>query len=117
MVSAIPAEVILAQLPDADRQAVLRFREELRQMLGPRLRDLRIYGSKVRGDDHDESDIDMLVLLDARDWPTWGAIVDLAGSISTWISPRIIAFDSYHAPSSRATGFYKELRRESVKLL
>lgn len=119
VVSAIPAEVILARLAHDDRRAVVEFRDELRRMLGPRLRDLRLYGSKVRGDDHEESDIDVLVLLDAKDWPTWEAIVDLASSISTstWISPRVIAFDDYHAPSSRATGFYKELRRESVKLL
>lgn len=114
--SAIPTEVVLAQLSAEDRRAVERFRDDLRDLLGPRLRDLRLYGSKVRGDDHDESDIDVLVLVDVKDWPTWETIIDLAHSISTWISPRVIAFDAYHAPSSRATGYYKELRRESVRL-
>jgi hypothetical protein len=44
------------------------FRDQLRARFGDRLSDLRLFGSKVRGDDHDESDIDLLVLLgcDAR---------------------------------------------------
>jgi hypothetical protein len=28
----------------------------------------------------------------------------------------IQGFDGYHAPASRASGFYEELRRESIRL-
>ncbi len=117
MVSTTSPDVALARLAEDDRQAVVRFRHELRALLGPRLRDLRLYGSKVRGDDHDESDIDMLVLVDSYDGTLGRAISDLAYSIDTWLAPNVVAFDAYHAPSSRVTGFYQELRKESVKLL
>ncbi len=116
VVSAIPTEVVLARLSEHDRRSVVQFRDELRGLLGARLRDLRLYGSKVRGDDHDESDIDVLVLLDAKDEPTTRAITDLAHYIDPRLSPIVVAFDRYHAPISRATGFYEELRRESVRL-
>ena len=116
VVSAIAADVVLALLTDEDRRAIVRFRDELRARYGARVRDLRLYGSKVRGDDHAESDIDLLVLLDAVDWPTERAIINLAGDIDPRLAPAIDAFDHYHAPPSRATGYYKEMRRESVRL-
>lgn len=77
---------------------------------------MRIFGSKVRGDAHDESDIDVLVLVDGADTPTRHAIADLAVEISPWLSPVVYDFERYHAPVSRASGFYEEMRRESVRL-
>lgn len=85
-------------------------------MLGPRVRDLRLFGSKARGDDHDESDIDVLVLIDGPDEPTTRAITDTADAISPWLAPVVVGYDRYHAPASRATGFYDELRRDSIRL-
>lgn len=119
MVSTVPPDVVLARLHEADRELLLRFRAELSSLLGPRLRDLRLYGSKARGDDHEESDIDVLVLIDQKDSATWTEIIELASRITATasISPRVIEFDDYHSPPSRATGFYKELRKDSVKLL
>lgn len=92
------------------------FRQQVRSTFGVRLRDLRIFGSKVRGDDHDESDIDLLVLLDGCTSDDWRLVNELAWSISYWLMPTTRDFDGYHSPISRATGFYKEMRRESVRL-
>lgn len=116
MVSAITADEALARLPAEERRWVEEFRERLRAEHGPRLRDLRLFGSKARGEWHEESDIDLLVLLDGCDIETRMAIVDLARSISPWLSPHTYDFERYHEPVSRATGFYKEMRKESVRL-
>lgn len=116
MVSAIPAEVALARLSEQDRRAVEQFRDELRRRYGERIKDLRLYGSKARGDDHDESDIDVLVLIEGRDGAMVDVITEMAHHISGWLSPYIAAFDDYHSPSSRVTGYYQELRKESVRL-
>lgn len=95
---------------------MIDLRDGLRDLLGSRLKDVRLFGSKVRGDVHDESDIDILVLVDGRDSMTTRAITDLADGISPWLSPVIVDYDAYHAPASRASGFYEELRQESVRL-
>lgn len=116
MVSTMSAEEALSRLTAEERGAVERFRERLKEELGPRLRDLRIYGSKVRGEAHEESDIDLLVLVDGNDHQTTWRIIDIAASINPWLSANVIGFESYHAPASRATGFYKEMRKESVRL-
>ncbi|MGQ0574028.1 MAG: nucleotidyltransferase family protein [Pseudonocardia sp.] len=116
MVSTITAEAALARLSADDQRVIVWFRDELRRRYGSRIRDLRLFGSKARGDDHPESDIDILVLLDVKDRATWEQIVDLAYAHHTGVSPRIIAFDDYHAPTSRVTGFYEELRKDSIRL-
>lgn len=75
-----------------------------------------MFGSRVRGDAHEESDIDLLVLVDGLDEPTRRAVIDLAYAISGWLSPVVADFERYHSPRSRATGFYQEMRKESVRL-
>lgn len=116
MVADIPARTVLGRLSPDERQWVTELAEQLRSLLGSRLRDLRLFGSKVRGDDHEESDIDLLVLVDGDDSPTWQAVSDLAHAISPSLAPTVVDFEHYHSPASRATSFYEELRRESVRL-
>jgi predicted nucleotidyltransferase len=116
MVAPITAEEALRRLTSEERRAVEEFRAQLRARYGARLRDLRLFGSRARGEAHEESDLDILVLLDGTDLATLTAIVELAMSISPWLSPHVFDFDCYHAPVSRATGFYRELRKESVRL-
>ncbi len=110
----------LSRLLPRDRAIVETFRDQVRELLGPRLRDLRLFGSKARGDDHDESDIDVLVLVENLDGETNFAVIDLAGEIGyrggTFLAPVVCDFDKCHAPKSRATGFYESMRRESIRL-
>lgn len=116
MVSTMPAEVALARLRPDERRWVEEFRDRLRTAAGPRLRDLRIYGSKVRGDAHPESDIDLLVLVESCTYEECESIWSIAQSISPWLSPNVFDFEEYHSPMFRASGFYKEMRTESVRL-
>lgn len=110
------ADEILARLAPEERRWVEEFRDRVREQLGTRVRDLRLFGSKVRGDSREGSDIDLLVLIDGLDHEVRLAIVDLAHEISPWLAAHAFDFERYHAPRSRATGFYQELRKESVRL-
>lgn len=117
MVSSITADEGLSRLPPEIAAVILRFRDQMRATFGPRLRDFRLYGSAARNDMHDESDIDVLVLVDGltgeEKWAIYG-MHDATGMHS--ISPAVIDFDQYHLPVSRATGFYREMRKESIRL-
>lgn len=106
----------LERLGPGQRRWVEEFRDRLRALLGDRLRDLRLFGSHARGEADEESDIDLLVLVDRLDETTWRSIIDMAHSISPWLSPLIEEFETYHAPRSRATGIYQEIRKESDRL-
>lgn len=110
------SEEALARLGPRQRRWVEEFRDRLRASLGDRLRDLRLFGSHARGEANTESDIDLLVLVDGFDEETWRSVIDMAHAISPWLSPMIEDFERYHAPRSRATGIYQDIRRESVRL-
>jgi predicted nucleotidyltransferase len=116
VVSSVSAADVLARLAADERQWIIGLRPALQSRFGDRLRDLRLFGSKVRGDDHDESDIDILVLLDGCTQEDRNVVWDLAWSISTVLMPVVSDFETYHAPRSRASGFYEEMRKESVRL-
>lgn len=116
MVLQIQPEQALARLNDRERVWVESFRDQVRRALGPRLRDLRIFGSKLTGESHDESDIDLLVLVDELDDQSCQTVMEIARSFSWWLEPHVFDFDEYHKPVSRATGFYKEMRKASAKL-
>jgi predicted nucleotidyltransferase len=116
MNTSVTAEEVLARLAPHERAWVIEFRDRVREELGARLKDLRIFGSKVRGEDHAESDIDLLVLVDGLDGDTDRRIHQISHTISGWLSPMVFDFEEYHEPVHRASGFYKEMRKESVRL-
>jgi predicted nucleotidyltransferase len=60
----------LGRLEAHQRRWVEELRDRLRALLGDRLRDLRLFGSHARRQAHDESDIDLLVLVDRLDEET-----------------------------------------------
>jgi len=59
---------MIASLPNtlgqSERQALLELAAWLRSRFGPRLADLRLFGSRARGEGHEESDVDVLVAVD-----------------------------------------------------
>ena len=59
---------MIASLPStlgqSERQALLELAAWLRSRFGPRLADLRLFGSRARGEGHEESDVDVLVAVD-----------------------------------------------------
>ncbi len=106
----------LGRLPAHHRWAVEEFRDRVRALLGDRLRDLRLFGSQVRGEAHAESDVDLLVLVDGFDEETRRSVIELALAISPWLAPVTEDHGLYHSPRSRATGLYRGVREASVKL-
>lgn len=116
MVASITSDEALARLPEERRRLIEEFRDRVRELLGERLRDLRLYGSAARGESHEESDIDLLVLVADGTRHDQADIAAMAYAISSLLHPYVAPFDWYHAPMNRATGFYAEVRRDSVRL-
>ncbi len=57
-----------AYITTADQQAIAALVTRLQQTHGRVLVSLTLFGSKARGDDTPDSDIDVLVLVNADDW-------------------------------------------------
>ena len=73
-----------ARLTPDERAGLAAFVERLQQRYGDDLLRVRLFGSKARGDFHDESDLDLLVVLrmERGDYRGhWNELVDLAWDI------------------------------------
>jgi predicted nucleotidyltransferase len=108
-------------LPPLVRENLEAFLDGLRARFGPRLLSVRLFGSYARGQAHEDSDVDCLVLLDRVDPEDDRAITDLVGDL-TWqiggvvISPLIMsetAFERWKAGERRTP---LDIEREGVPL-
>src|SRR5215472_1061315 len=52
------------QIPPSIRVALDAYAERLRKVFGDRLREVRLFGSYARGDADEDSDVDVLIVID-----------------------------------------------------
>ena len=80
--------------------------------------ELRLFGSKARGDAHRESDIDVLVVLEDCNWAIRKAVsalcFDLDLEFGVLISPVIYTRARLNSPLVRIAPFYQAVVREGV---
>jgi hypothetical protein len=63
-------------IPTFLRPPLEAFAARLRARFGDRLRELRLFGSYARGEADEDSDIDVLVLVDGLTDPEWRTVFD-----------------------------------------
>ena len=56
------------KLTTEEQKAVEQFATTLRQRWGSRIVEIRLFGSKARGDAGPESDVDLLIVTERDDW-------------------------------------------------
>lgn len=77
-----PIETRRAAVPAEVWRRLGEARERLAGLLGPRLRELRLFGSYARADFDDESDVDLLVLCERLDPGDISRIVGVLSALS-----------------------------------
>jgi uncharacterized protein len=96
------------------------FVHRLRDRLGARIVDLRLFGSKARGDSREGSDIDVAVLVEGDRLAAEDVAIDIAFEVNlehdVYISPRVIPADALEHPVWRLTHFLQALETEGVPL-
>lgn len=108
-------------LPPVVRENLDAFVAGLRRRFGPRLISVRLFGSYARGEAHEESDVDCLVLLDRVDPVDDRAVTDLAGDL-TWqiggvvISPLIMSEAAFGEWKARERRTPLEIERDGIRL-
>jgi len=110
----------LALLKKTDKKAVFEFCNLLRMKLGSNLQMIKLFGSKARGDDDPESDIDILILVERRDILVEDQILDIAYDTSlkhnVVIMPVVLSDSEFYSSLSKVGIFYSNVQKEGVVL-
>ena len=100
--------------------AIEKFSRNVKDRLPTTVKDVRLFGSVVRGTSTPESDIDILVLVESDDRVTSDIIMDIAVDINldydVVISPIIMASSHYANQLFRETAFFRALEQDGVSL-
>jgi predicted nucleotidyltransferase len=108
----------LTQAEESTLQAVSRM---LRREYGATLAEVRLFGSKARGEGAPESDLDVLVLLRRPvSWREKASISDRVTEIDlengTVTGLLIQSVEVWEHPTNRVTGLYRSVTEEGVPL-
>jgi len=103
-------------------RAALRFRELLQQELAERLLELKVFGSRARGDAHEDSDLDILVLVDGDEHLLLRPIAAVATEVMREmelpfnISPLVLDRPHLEALQQREVRLARDLAREGISV-
>ncbi len=100
-----------------------RLKRELAALYGPRLKQVLLYGSRARGDFQEDSDYDVLVVLEGPldYWKELRRLADLSSAI-TWDTvatgnPVVASFKAVTEEMvQKRTGFMHNVRREGIQI-
>jgi len=108
------------KLERREREAVSECVKILRQKLGSTIREVIIFGSKVRGNSRKYSDIDILIVLDALSWDIKKSISELASleNIKYGVLISTIRYDveTWEKPVIRLSPFGRTVREKGIRL-
>ena len=110
----------LSFLTTEERAAVLEFTRTVRKKFGPAVKEIILFGSKVRGNSHKESDIDILIVLTSLSWEIKKSISELAAETNLKYNVLIstIRYDKsrWDNPVIKASPFGRTVREEGICL-
>lgn len=96
------------------RKAFEKFVERAEEELGDQIVQIMLFGSVARGEENEESDVDVLVVV--RDKAVKDQVFDLAYQImlaeDIYISPKVIPLDLFKSMKEQGNPFLKSIREE-----
>lgn len=107
-------------MPELIGNAAYAFAEKMREIFGDKLSKVIVYGSYARGDYRDNSDLDIMVLVDMsdeeieqREYAVYDYAFDIEMDIGIDISA-IIKNESHFEYWEEVLPFYRNIKREGV---
>lgn len=105
-------------MQDKERKIVEKFKQLVSQKV--KVHDVRVFGSRARGDAPEESDLDVLIVVDYLDYAIERYISDCAWEAgfpeNIVILPVAISLDTLRNTPIRESIFIKNVYREGVSL-
>jgi predicted nucleotidyltransferase len=110
----------LASLSATEQAAITAYVQAIQRQYPDRIRAVALFGSKARGDDDPESDIDLLVICDSEDRQFRSALWRKASEISldqnVLISVRVYSQERWQRARQIGLPFTSEIISDSIPL-
>jgi uncharacterized protein len=109
-------------LPPVVSEALDRFGSALRERFGQRLSEVVLFGSRARGEAHEDSDVDVLVVIDDLSDQERLAVLDLASAAdratADWVGLAPLVYSFQQAARMRSGGrrLFQDIDREGIRL-
>ena len=106
----------MRQLTEQDRLAVIDFVTRLKRLFSSELYSVVLYGSKARGEATPDSDIDLLVILDARSRRNRIQVNKVASRVSldfdVLLLPHVVSLEQWQEMADTPFFFFREVFRD-----
>jgi predicted nucleotidyltransferase len=103
-----------------EKSALKKFKAALEQTLAGQLIELKLFGSKARGDDKPDSDIDVLIIVADDDWRicdvVYGIATDILLQTDISISPKVISKNQLEQLHKEDTFFLRNISRDAIAI-
>jgi predicted nucleotidyltransferase len=111
----------LKHLSEKEIKALQELKKRLKDTFGKELKEIRIFGSKVRGDFDSESDIDIFLVFDRKvDWEfenkVFGLAYELDLEFGVLFNIVIFSSESLREHKYKILPFVKSVKKEGVKI-
>ena len=118
LASYLSKQYFIMALTTKEKSALKHFKAGLKQALGSQLTELKLFGSKARGDDQPDSDIDVLTIIESDDWHIRDTVYDVATDIllqmDVCISPKVISKNRFDRLCKEGTSFIHNVSRDAI---
>lgn len=108
------------KLSQQEEQALKKFKVVLKEVLSDNLLEVKLFGSKARGDARKDSDIDVLVTILSDDWRVcdvvYGIATDVLLETEICVSPKVISQKEYTRLHNNGNLFIRNVIREGIVL-
>ncbi len=112
--------VLMHFLNKKEKEALYEFTSRIKSVLDTNLFDLKLFGSKTTGKFHEESDIDVLIVVNHRDDKVLDIVseilLDIDLKYAANISPIVLTAAEFAKNQQAQTMFYNEIARDGITL-
>jgi len=103
-----------------EKSVLKQFKAGLEQALGGQLIELKLFGSKARGDGRPDSDVDVLVIVATDDWHIRDKVYDVATDmllqVDVCISPKVISKSRFVQLCKEGTSFIHNVSKDAISI-
>ena len=103
-----------------EKKVLVSFRNRLGTVLNDELIEVKLFGSKARGQGRKDSDLDVLVIVSSDDWRLCDRVYEIATDLlldtGVCISPKIISMNQYNQLLREEAPFVKNVNQDAVTI-